>query len=187
VDGEYNLFIVFKKYNALRDEIITMYPKANDGLPVMLDYAFENGEERTINAATYANNIANLSSGYAFLVVKNDMEGGGIRVLKGDQVQKTASGIATINAGDSRTYLIEMDATQSGDNTTYSDTTVFAGWKVGPTNRDQPIPVSDALKGDGNQNIFKSDYTYTVTVTGNPNADGITVSVPVESEEKIEF
>jgi hypothetical protein len=187
VDGDYNLFIVFKKYNALRDEIITMYPKAWDGLPIMLDYAFEDGAERTINAATYAGDIANFSSGYAFLVVKNSMSSGGIRVLKGDEVQKTASGIATINAGESRTYLIPMDAVVIEGGTTYSDTTVFAGWKAGPTNRDQEIPVSDALKGDGGQNIFKSDYMYTVTVSGNPNAEGITVSAPVESPEKISF
>jgi hypothetical protein len=183
VDGDYNLFIVFKKYNALRDEIITMYPKAQDGLPIMLDYAFENGTERNINAGAYTGGIANFSSGYAFLVVKNGMSSGGIRVLKGDEVQKTASGIASINAGESRTYLIPMEAVVSEDNTTYSDTTVFSGWRVGPTGRDQPIPVSDALKGDGNQNIFRSDYMYTVTVTGNPNAEGITVSAPVEGSK----
>jgi hypothetical protein len=189
VDGEYNLFIVFKKYNALRDEIITMYPKAGDGFPVMLDYAFENGQERTINAATYTTTIADLSSGYAFLVIKNSMTNGGMRVLKGDEVQKTASGIATINAGQDRTYLIPMGAVETGGgNTEYSSTTVFAGWKVGPTNRDKPIPVSDALKGETEQNIFKSDYTYTVTVTGDPNSvQGITVSAPVESAEKIKF
>jgi hypothetical protein len=188
VDGEYNLFIVFKKYNVLRDEIITMYPKAPDGLPIMLDYAFENGVERTINAGTYTSDIANLSSGYAFLVVKNSMTSGGIRVLKGDEVQKTASGIATINAGDSRTYLIPMDAVTTDAGSTYSDTTVFSGWNVGPTSRDKPIPVSDSLKGEGDQNIFKTDYMYTVTVTGNPNTgEGITVSAPVESAEKIEF
>jgi hypothetical protein len=187
VDGEYNLFIVFKKYNALRDEIITMYPKATDGLPIMLDYAFENGAERTINATTYTQNISNLSSGYAFLVVKNAMDSGGIRVLNGDQVQKTATGIASINAGEERTYLIPMNAVTTDAGSTYSDTTVFAGWKVGPTNRDQAIPVSEDLKGNGNQNVFKADYMYTVTVTGNPNTSGITVSAPVESAEKIAF
>jgi hypothetical protein len=189
VDGDYNLFIVFKKYNALRDEIITMYPTAQkDGLPIMLDYAFENGKEIYIDAGTYTKDAANFSSGYAFLVVKNSMESGGIRVLKGDAVQKTASGIATINTGDSRTFLIPMDAIETdNDNTSYSDTTVFSGWKVGPTNRDRPIPVSGALKGDGGENIFKTDYMYTVTVTGDPNNEGITVSVPVESESKIEI
>ena len=189
VDGNYNLFIVFKKYNPLRDEIITMYPKSEaDGLPIMLDEAFENGREMIIDASIYTESIANLSSGYAFLVVKNSMDSGGIRVSKGDEVQKTATGIATINSGDSRTYLVPMDATTTDvGNTSYSDTTVFAGWKVGPTNRAEAIPVSDALKGNGDQNIFKADYTYTVTVTGNPNTTGITVSAPVESEDKIEF
>jgi hypothetical protein len=187
VDGDYNLFIVFKKYNALRDEIITMYPKADDGLPVMFDQGFENGKSININAGTFTKNITNFSSGYAFLVIKNSMQSGAIRVLKGDVVQKTATGMASINAGDSRTYLIEMDTTVTDNGTSYSDTTVFSGWNVGPTNRDKPIPVSDALKGNGVQNIFKSDYSYTVTVTGNPNAEGITVSAPVESESKIEF
>jgi hypothetical protein len=188
VDGDYNLFIVFKKYNPLRDEIITMYPKAADGLPIMLDEAFENGREIVIDARTYTQNISNLSSGYAFLVVKNSMATGGIRVSKGDEVQKTATGMATINSGEERTYLVPMDAViNDGGNTNYSNTTVFSGWKVGPTSRAQDIPVSDTLKGDGNQNIFKADYMYTVTVTGNPNTEGITVSTPVESAEKIEF
>jgi hypothetical protein len=184
VDGDYNLFIVFKKYNALRDEIITMYPKAPDGLPIMLDYAFEDGDERNINAANYTGDITNFSSGYAFLVVENRMISGGIRVLNGDEVQKTVTGIATINANESRTYLIPMTAVSIGDNTTYSDTTIFAGWKVGPTNRDQPIPVSEELKNTEGQNVFKSDYTYTVTVTGDPNT-GITVNAPVESANKV--
>jgi hypothetical protein len=189
VDGDYNLFIVFKKYNALRDEIITMYPRAtNDGLPIMIDHRFEsNKSPMTINANTYIANIANFSSGYAFLVIQNSMNSGGIRVFKGDEPQLTATGMATINAGESRTYLIPMDAVTTEKGTKYAETTVFSGWKVGPTSRDKPITVSDLLKGDGTQNIFRSDYSYTVTVTGNPNVEGITVSAPVESAERIEL
>jgi hypothetical protein len=188
-DGDYNLFIVFKQYNPVRDEIITMYPKAaSDGLPIMLDHAFEGNAEMRIDARDYTKSIASFSSGYAFLVVQNSMSSGGIRVLNGDQVQKTATGIATINSGQSRSYLVPMNTTKIGDNTSYSDTVTFAGWKIGPTSREVLIPVSDILKGDGNQNVFKSDYSYTVTVTGNPNTvEGITVSAPVESAEKINF
>jgi hypothetical protein len=63
----------------------------------------------------------------------------GIRILKGDEVQKTASGIASINSGDSRTFLIPRDAVTIEDNTSYSDTTVFSGWSVGPTATSQSL------------------------------------------------
>jgi hypothetical protein len=189
VDGDYNLFIVFKKYNALRDEIITMYPEAPDGLPIMLDESFHK-ERRSmhINAGKYTENVANFSSGYAFLVIQNRMDSGGMRVFKGDEVQQTVTGRTIINAGEFITYLIPMDAVETDNGTNYDKTTVFDGWKVGPTNRDKPIPVSNSLKGDGNLNIFKSDYSYTVTVTGDPNGvEGIMVSPPVESTNKIEL
>jgi hypothetical protein len=181
IDGAYNLFIIFKKYNPLRDQVITIYPKRpGSDLPIMFDSSFENGQELTINGKDWTDPkyTSGFSSGYAFLTIQNQLTDSGVSVSRGGQVEKTATGNPTINPGTERTYLIPMRSVTVNNNTKYADTTAFSGWTVGPTGENQPIPLSEELKKEDGLDVFEADYMYTVTVSGSFNLGTMKISPP---------
>jgi hypothetical protein len=169
--GNYMIYPVFKKYNKLRDEILTIYPRAADGIPLGDELSFTGGTELSINVNSYSGN-ANLSSGAAFLVVQNSGQNG-ITVYQGNTIMKTETGISTINAGETRSFTILMAS--NGDNT-YEPTYNLAGWKiVNQGVREVPIP----------QTVLDADYRYTVVVTGNWNQSTQAVAEPEKGSAKI--
>ena len=175
-DGSVYIFPVFKKYNAIRDEIITIDPYADDGVPMGDEFTFQNGQEVTINAANYTgNNKAGFSSGAALLVIKNASQQG-ITVMEGVTVQKTETGVSTINSGAERTFTILMDPLDEGNN--YESSKQLAGWKiVNMGTREKAIATT----------TLEADYRYTVTVEGNWNqgVSYVTVSAPEKGTGKI--
>ncbi|GAB6392850.1 MAG: hypothetical protein MdMp014T_2223 [Treponematales bacterium] len=175
-DGSFYVVPVFKKYNAVRDEVITIYPRNADGLPLGDAFSFTGGNELTISAADYTGNT-NLSSGAAFLVVKNS-SAQGISVYKGVTEQKTESGISTINSGDERSFTILMPDNGGGN---YAASDSFSGWKIVNMGvREKEIP---AITTDGGS--IAADYRYTVTVTGNWNQSTQAISGLVKGTQKI--
>jgi hypothetical protein len=170
-NANYFIYPVFKKYNAVRDEVLTIYPRAPDGIPIGDEFSFAGEDERSINVANYQGNTL-LTSGAAFLVVHNG-SANGITVYKGNAVQKTVSGISTINSGETRTFTILMD--ELGGNT-YEPSKTISGWKiVNQGVRELPIPVT----------TLDSDYRYTVEVSGNWNASTQAVAAPVKGTAKV--
>jgi hypothetical protein len=170
-DGSFYVFPVFKKYNASRDEIITIYPRDMDGIPTGMGLSFTGSNELTINAQSYIGNV-NFSSGTALLVIKNESNDG-ITVMNGMTEQKTATGISIINSGDERTFSILMPAESSG----YASSTRFGGWKVVNMGvRELEIAAIEEME---------ADYRYTITVSGNWGNSSQAVSSPVKSAGKI--
>jgi hypothetical protein len=175
-DGSFYAFPVFKSYNAVRDEILTIYPKnLSDQLPISASFSFYGGNEITINAATYTGASA-FTSGAAYLLIKNDSDDG-ITVMHGTDLKKTESGIYVINAGDQRTFPILMP----GENGSYAADDSFSGWKIVNMGvREVNIPL---ITTDGGK--ICSDYRYTVTVSGTWYGNGnwpanINVSAPIK-------
>ncbi|MDR0909241.1 MAG: hypothetical protein LBM77_05685 [Spirochaetaceae bacterium] len=173
-DGNYNIFPVFKKYNPVSDVIITMYPKRDDGTPKRNSFSFEGGSETEINANDYLSGIT-FTSGYAYLMIVNNSNNG-VQVMKGNTVQKTATGIEIINPTSNRMFPVEMPSIQLGEEPIYAETMSFSGWTVGEVG--SPISIATTE--------FKVDYMYTVTVSGDANVGALTVSAPVEGN-KISF
>ena len=169
--GSVDIFPVFKKYNALRDEILTIYPRTEVGLPVSDSFSFTGSNAVTINAQNFTSNT-NFSSGAAFLVIKNSSNRG-IRVMKGVEVLETITGIQTINSGDERTFIILMGALGQGQ---FEDSTEFSGWKV---------MYSGGLERDLSSTTLEADYRYTVTIGGSWDNNTATVSDYVKGSGKI--
>jgi hypothetical protein len=185
IDGNYSLFPVFKKYDATRDLITTIYPKRPDSTPMRTSKALEGDMEIEVNASDYSSGLNGFTSGYAYLVVTNNSSSG-VQVMKGDAVQQTGTGVKMVNAGAQRTFLVEMPVLTSGDGTVYAAKTVFAGWTIGETGVPKAIPVSVALQdgavtGGDNQNVFEVDYLYTVTVT--TNAGVLVIAAPTKGSK----
>jgi hypothetical protein len=115
-----------------------------------------------------------MSSGAAYLVVHNGSQQG-ITVYNGNTVQKTATGISTINAGLTRTFTILMDGSaESGYETSKS----ISGWRIvnlGTRTKDIPTTSLDA------------DYRYTVEVSGDWSLgeDNVTVEAPQKGANKV--
>jgi hypothetical protein len=184
VNYNYNLFPVFKKYDANRDLITTIYPKRNDqtNSPMRTGKSLEGNAEVEMNADTFSKGITNFTTGYAYLVVDNKSSDG-VQVMKGDVVQQTATGMKMVNPGAQRTFLVEMPAVTNDDSTIFEIKTVFAGWTIGETSDPKHIPVSETLKDveiSADENVFEADFMYTVTVTGNANTTGLNVSAPIK-------
>jgi hypothetical protein len=172
-NGSFFVFPVFKQYIPARDEIITIYPRDPDGVPTGNAFSFQDGKTLTINASNFINNT-NMSSGTAYLVVHNASEQG-ISVYNGNTEQATATGITTINSGESRSFPILMDGTPSGG---FGTSKSIAGWKIVNMGvREKPIPGNSPLE---------ADYRYYVEVEGDwsPGVSGVTVSEP-EKKEKV--
>jgi hypothetical protein len=172
-DGSVFIFPVFKKYNAVRDEIITIYPYDDNDLPMGDEISFQNGQEIQINAAQYTGtNKSGFSSGAALLVIKNS-SGRGITVMEGAYVKKTETGISTINDGDERTFTILMAPLAEGK---YESSKQLSGWKiVNMGTLEKPIEAT----------TLDADYRYTVTVGGTWSPiSNLTVSAPVKGTAK---
>jgi hypothetical protein len=170
-NADYFIYPVFKRYNAVRDEILTIYPRDPEGVPIGDEFAFDGGDEFSINVANYQGNTA-LTSGAAFLVVHNGSTNG-VTVYNGNTIQKTASGISTINAGETRTFTILMD---DNGNNSYEPSKTISGWKiVNQGVREKEIPLT----------VLLSDYRYTVEVSGNWNQGNQAVAAPVKGSAPV--
>jgi hypothetical protein len=170
--GDAFIFPVFKQYNAVRDEIITIYPKRDDKTPRGDQYAFIGGNEIVMNAADFIN--SDMSSGTAYLVVHNGTQQG-IAVYNGSSPQKTAMGISTVNGGETRTFTILMDGSAASG---YESSKSIGGWRVVHLGTDSvDIPAAS----------LEADYRYTVEVSGSwsEGAGGVTVSSPVKGADKV--
>jgi len=165
---DYYVFPVFIKYNAVKDEIVTVYPQATDGTAWYRQFALdETAQEMSFDVTALINGIT-YSTGTAWLVI-NNQSSGGVQLMKGGVVQRTTTGIATINNGFSRTFQIDM--AKVGNK--YDTSTNISGYQVGPLGRLQDI---------GNYSL-DVDYIYTVTITGDANAGSLVVSAPVKGEK----
>jgi hypothetical protein len=168
---DFDIFPVFKRYNPLRDEMLTIFPKGASGLPWYTSLSLgEAGQtEQTLNVSTILSEVNNnVTTGAAWLVIDNQATDTGVQLMRGDTPIKTASGISTINRTYQRTFQIDMP---KAGNDTYAPSTSIDGYTVGRTAEGKPI-------GTGS-NTLEIDKMYVVTVTGSANAGTLAVSAPV--------
>jgi hypothetical protein len=183
-DSDFYIYPIFKKYNPVTDEIISIYPKRSNGTPIGLQMEFHDSAELTINAQSYLQNTTGYSMGAALLVIQN-RSGNGISIYKGMETQRTETGIETINNGADRTFTIKMN----GDTTTgYDSSYDFAGWKVVEMGTNElPLDISPFFAAGTNEksNKLESDYRYTITIGGSWFDQTETISSVIKSPNKI--
>jgi hypothetical protein len=163
--GDYNIFPVFKKYNSLRDEIITVYPKGASGYAMNTQFQLGEGtSEISFNTSSYLTS-QNYSTGTAWLIIDNQADTG-IQLQKGGVIQRTATGIATINNGSTRTFQVDMALVGK----TYASSTNISAYQVG---------TNAKLILIGNYDL-SVDKMYKVTVTGSAIQNTLAVTKPEE-------
>ena len=165
IDGNYNIFPVFKRYNQIRDVVETVYPKAADNTtPWYRTVSF--GEEvhaYTFNLSTLLSNTT-MTSGAAWIVVQNDGESG-VRFLEGGNVHKTASGLENIMT--ERTFQIDMPKAPGTNN--YANSKTVSNWKFGPTGAEVALQTSADNNAPLASLTIERDKMYTIIVTGDHN------------------
>jgi hypothetical protein len=171
-DGNYSIFPVFKKYDSFHDRVITMYPTIQEGpfagSPWSEDYGFSDGKEITIDVSQITTK-QHITTGCAYLTVRNSSNSG-FSVYKGNVLQKTETGISTINGGEMRTFRIDM--AQVGNK--YAETASFAGYSMGPTGKtslvDNNLKDKDDNPVDDSVFTVNVDTIYQIIVSGTVNA-----------------
>jgi len=171
-DGDYDFFPVFKRYNQQRDVVETLYPKASAG-----PWYFSTGlDEETstyrldLTAAINALTGANRTSGVAYLTINNSTTSGAVQLLIGGVVQRSATGLASINAGVPKSFPIDMLDTAG----TFSASRMIANLTIGQTTRQVPIK---SVEDESTSLTFLTDRAYVVNVTGDGNAGTLAATV----------
>jgi hypothetical protein len=171
IDGNYNIFPVFKRYNNLRDVVETVYPKGTSGAPWYTtisfgDPAVDQGVVRTysINLRTVLQNLV-MTSGAVWVYV-NNQTASGVRFTEGGNVHKTASGME--NVMTTRTFQIDMPKLPGTNN--YQDSLTVSNWAFGPVGEEKALQVSATDSTPKGSFTINRDTMYTVTVDGDHNA-----------------
>jgi hypothetical protein len=171
---DFFLFPVMLKYNSTKKEIITVYPKFNDGTAKYDQFALTDEEpEHPININSTWLSGYNLSLGTAWLIVEN-RTGSGIQLQTGENgtILRTSLGIATINNGSDRTFQIDMAKITGTEK--YAESRSIYGYTVGLTSKQVKIGGASATTENCTLQVGK---VYKVTVTGTPEAP--VASLPV--------
>ncbi|GMO54368.1 MAG: hypothetical protein Ta2G_13330 [Termitinemataceae bacterium] len=182
-DNDYLIFPVFRKYNAVRDVITTVYPKRQSGeyagTAWRTSFALEGNIEFSFDTSACLADIT-WSTGAAYLVIENNASDTGVQLQKGGVIQRTTTGIATINNGFSRTYQIDMPLAGAEGN--YAASTTIAGaYKIGPIGDLEFIDNKGSNASGDQEWTLAVDKIYTITVSGSASIGGLRISPPVES------
>ncbi|MDR1956573.1 MAG: hypothetical protein LBQ30_06950, partial [Treponema sp.] len=118
--GDYLVFPVFRKFNANRGEIISVYPKYTNGKPQYDQFTVNADEpEYELDLSGYIQGVT-LSTGSAYILIQNN-SGTGVQLRKGGALQKTSTGISTINNAGNRLFQVDM-ANLGGGSDNLADT-----------------------------------------------------------------
>ena len=163
-EGDFNIFPVFKKYNALRDTVETLYPKLATGYAWFMPIGFEDtptGRAQTFNVGLATASLNTATSGVAWLAINNQTNPPiAIHLVQGLNVVRTTAGVSYFT--QTKTFQIDMVKTTIGTQTTFGSELQISGYKVGPDAFEVDIEDSE-----GNKNhTLLVDMMYTVNVTG---------------------
>jgi hypothetical protein len=166
-DGNYNIFPVFKRYNAFRDVVETVYPRGTGtGYAWFRTYSFGEGiTQATMNLKDILQGLT-FQSGAAWVVVNNQTEGG-VRFMEGAIVRRTASGLE--NVMTTRTFQIDMPKLVSGGSNSYADSILVANWRFGPVGFDVPLQAGENDSTTVPSLTILREKMYTITVMGDHN------------------
>lgn len=156
----YDVFPVFRKYNAKMNEIVTVYPTYENGKPIIVSFNTISSNNIELNAATWSASVKFVPTS-AYICIKN-MAATGIRFYKGQSPLVTSKGAYIINSQDFLVYEIPMPGSGSGQNLSYAEKTNIAGYYIGTAGSDPVYINGDATT----MKEIKAGYMYTLDVTG---------------------
>lgn len=175
MDGDYNFYPVFRKYDKNANAIVTSFPKTKKGNPQRINISLNSNEQAaTIDCNDYFQDDFKMTASAAYLKINNQSKTG-VKLMKGANAipETTDTGVQTINSGKNATFTIKMDQTSSGESgVAFEEQVTIAGWKVGPDGSTIEIPA----------NVFQAGYRYVLNITG-PSYDDLKCEFEVRTED----
>jgi len=168
VDGFYQVFVIIRKFNPWRNEIISYTPTWESG--VMAGSAKSVSVGLDAGTPTYRIDIDQLlhgtilTTGSGFILIEN-RGSSAVQAFKGGVVQLTSTGSNFINPGETKLFQVNMAELQDGK---FAQNASLASYRIGSNT------INAGSLGDFEVEI---DKIYRVIVTGNDG--GFSVSVPV--------
>jgi hypothetical protein len=161
--GLYNVFPVIRQYNRFRNEIVTFYPKYDDGRAKLVSAGLSASDpEIPIDIGEVLQGTT-LSTGGAFIIVDNQASTA-VQLFNANTVQLTSTGINFVNAG--KTNMFQVNMAKLSDNK-YAEKQSISTYTLGSVSLHPKI-------GDVELEV---DKIYRVTIKGSNAA--FTVSEPV--------
>jgi hypothetical protein len=145
VEGNYEIFPVFRKFSKKTGEILTSFPKYTiDGeeYPVYFTFSLDNETtSQEFNTMKWFNGElfnASETPSAAYVTIYNGNETTGVSLYKGanQEAAITSTGGKTINGGKSLTFEIPMTSLGKGK---YSTSANISGWRIGTSMKDTQV------------------------------------------------
>jgi len=168
--GDFDLFPVFKSYNAARDAITTYYPKGSSGYPWFKGVTFGEGSgDQRFEVQDAANSLSGGTMGAAWVAVRNGAQTA-VRVLRGSTAitgaMTSMTGVSYIGEGASTTFQFNMEAISIGDNQAFASSTTIDNIRIGPSGFTVQLKTE---AGAVTNIVLQTDRMYTINVRGSHN------------------
>jgi hypothetical protein len=177
--GDLDIFPVFKRFNAQRNILETIYPKGIKG-PWMDSFVFGEGypSPQAYDIRDALEGVTARTSGVAYLKIVNS-SAGAVRLYKGTEMVYNTLGISYMSNNGIAT---EFEINMPGTNNVFDEKIRINNYKIGPTGGQEPITV----KGTGATEFdLYGDKSYTVTVTGNYNQGTLKVEIDLDAASDV--
>lgn len=155
--GDYTVFPVFRKYNSKTNEIMTVYPKKQNGNAYIEFYHVT--DEWELNALKWVDGVT-FAPASAYICV-NNQSANGICFYKGSVAVTTSTGGKFINPTEQLVFEIPM--TRVGD--AVATEAEISGYGIGT-----PASVSVSITGDSSKTL-EAGKMYTLNVVGSDYDD----------------
>lgn len=146
VEGNYEIFPVFRKFSKKTGEIITSFPNYKDeegnDWPVFFSFSLDQGTtSQEFNTQKWFNgDLFNASEtpSSAYVSIHNGNTGTGVSLYQGANAEAsiTSTGGKTINGGKTLVFEVPMQSLGKGK---YSTSAVCSGWRLGTSMKDVDI------------------------------------------------
>ena len=172
ISGDFFIFPVFHRHNALRDIIEIVVP-ALDGRAFSYLLSFTGAVSQTLmidlNQALALANFPNMGAAVVKIVNNSST---GIQLFRGQVLLTTPGGIGVINAGAQQEYIVEMPSVGN-----YYAPSIYVNWNIMQAGLFIDIKSTEG----GSSYMIETDKMYTIIVSG--SAADSTLKAVIELRE----
>lgn len=176
--GTYFIYPVYRKFSSTLNEIVTQYPKTQEGYAVVKMFQLTDQEPNaTITASGWDNSDFSPSS--AYIKISNNTENG-LQVYDGanSSALLTTDGGEMINSGKSKVYRVDMDLLSgtATNNPVYNTFKSYAMYTVGSPMADRKYLTTNSTNTAGVKPFkYEAGKLYEITISSDGSSYGFTI------------
>jgi len=174
--GNYYVFPVYRKFDTNINEIVTVYPKKDNGRAIVENFSL--GQSQTdyvLNSMDWVKNVE-FSPSAAYIEVVNNSTNG-IEFCDGAKSApiQTSTGETSINPGQRRNFVVKMDCLSSSatEDPEFATFTEYAQYNVGRADIGRVYITTNSTTDASTNFQFFAGKKYTVYVNDNPDTSSL--------------